>query len=235
MIDIKSLASSSQGNAYLLDDGRSLLLLEAGINIDRIRKGSGYRLPDIAGCLISHEHHDHGGYAKQIMDKGIDIYTSKGTANALNLAGHRLNIMEAFGIYKIGGWQVTGFYTNHNAAEPFGFLIRSLVTGEKVLFFIDTYEMDFKFEGLDYIMAGVDYDEPSLQESCDNNEVDVFQLDHVHDNHMSLGKFKFWLLQNNLSTVQQIWVLHLSKTNADRARFKKEIQRFSGKEVIIAN
>lgn len=52
-IDIKVLASGSGGNCYLIN---SEIMIECGITIDRIRKGSGFKLGEIEACLISHEH-----------------------------------------------------------------------------------------------------------------------------------------------------------------------------------
>lgn len=55
-----SLASSSKGNAYLVQsDGLAPLLIEAGIPIKQIREklyAHGVSLSDLAGCLLSHEH-----------------------------------------------------------------------------------------------------------------------------------------------------------------------------------
>jgi hypothetical protein len=52
-IEIKVLASGSSGNCYLIN---SEIMIECGITIDRIRKGSGFKLGEIEACLISHEH-----------------------------------------------------------------------------------------------------------------------------------------------------------------------------------
>jgi metal-dependent hydrolase (beta-lactamase superfamily II) len=55
-----SFASSSKGNAYLLQaEGAAPLLLEAGIPIKKIREAlRNFRinLSDLGGVLISHEH-----------------------------------------------------------------------------------------------------------------------------------------------------------------------------------
>jgi phosphoribosyl 1,2-cyclic phosphodiesterase len=56
MIQIKPLASGSGGNCYKIDDGKSSLLIEAGLPIKKIKQGLNYKLSEIEGCLISHEH-----------------------------------------------------------------------------------------------------------------------------------------------------------------------------------
>lgn len=63
-MEIKVIASSSSGNCYFVSDGITNLLIEAGVNLNRIRK---YVNPSsLSGCLISHEHLDHSKYAKEI-------------------------------------------------------------------------------------------------------------------------------------------------------------------------
>ena len=44
MIDVKCLASGSFGNSYAVDDGESVLLLEAGIQKNKILSGYADRL-----------------------------------------------------------------------------------------------------------------------------------------------------------------------------------------------
>lgn len=55
-MDIKVLASGSKGNCYIVSDGNTKILLEAGLPIRQIRKEGGFQLHEMQGCLISHEH-----------------------------------------------------------------------------------------------------------------------------------------------------------------------------------
>ena len=57
MIEFKSIASGSKGNAYIVKSGSvAPLLLEAGIPIKRLKENLNFGLTGLAGCLISHEH-----------------------------------------------------------------------------------------------------------------------------------------------------------------------------------
>ena len=53
-MDIKILASGSTGNAYIVSDGSTSLLLDAGIPLRAIQVGSGFRVGQLSGCLITH-------------------------------------------------------------------------------------------------------------------------------------------------------------------------------------
>jgi phosphoribosyl 1,2-cyclic phosphodiesterase len=55
-ITIKTLASGSSGNAYHISDGKANVLIECGIPIAKIKQGLNYRLSEVEGVLISHEH-----------------------------------------------------------------------------------------------------------------------------------------------------------------------------------
>jgi len=55
-MEIKSLASGSTGNCYIVSNGITKILIECGISFSRIRKGGDYKLYEIDGVLISHQH-----------------------------------------------------------------------------------------------------------------------------------------------------------------------------------
>ena len=54
-----SLASSSKGNAYLVTDVETTILIECGISYKQLEKRTGYQMAQIAACFITHEHDDH--------------------------------------------------------------------------------------------------------------------------------------------------------------------------------
>ena len=77
-----SLASSSRGNAYVVSDGETTLLLECGLSFRELQKRLGYGVADITACLVSHEHQDHAKAAAQMLKAGVPVYMSEGTAAA---------------------------------------------------------------------------------------------------------------------------------------------------------
>jgi phosphoribosyl 1,2-cyclic phosphodiesterase len=231
-MEITTLASSSTGNAYIIRDDGNTLLLECGISLDRIRRGCNYRLSSFDGCLLSHAHLDHAKAARDVMASGVDLYCSAGTAEFLQLAGHRLHIVKAKQRFKVGPWGVVPFDTQHDAAEPLGSLI--MLPGEKLLFATDTYYLRHTFPGLTQIMLECNYDINTLDANVDSGEVDIARKSRLLRAHMSLEQCKKTLIANDLSKVREIHLLHLSFQNADAERFKREIQRLTGKRVIVA-
>ncbi|MBO8169990.1 MAG: MBL fold metallo-hydrolase [Thermoanaerobacteraceae bacterium] len=233
MIEITALASGSRGNCYRVTDGSTLLLLECGIRYKDIQRRLEFRTSEIAGCLISHEHKDHCKSVADVMRAGIDCYMSQGTAEALGVSGHRCRIIQARKQFRIGSWTILPFETQHDAQEPVGFLMANQ-TGDKLLFATDTYYIRYKFKNLTHIMVECNYAADILRENVRTGLVPVEMKKRILRSHFSLENVKEFLRANDLSRVQQIWLLHLSNDNSDEERFRREIQELTGKEVYIA-
>ena len=232
MIEIRSFASSSAGNAYLVTDGRSPLLLDCGLPVAQLKQATGYRLSTLAGCLVSHEHGDHSKAAADLMRAGVDCYMSQGTADALRLSGHRLKIVRALQQFSLGAWTVLPFDTIHDAAEPLGFLLAA--GEEKVLYLTDTAYCKYRFRGLTRILIECNHSWDILQANVESGAVPAEMRRRVMRSHMSLSTVKEFLKANDLSAVREIHLIHLSDGNSDAERFKNEIQALTGRPVYVA-
>ena len=123
---IQSLASGSSGNAYLLQSGTSLILIDCGIGIRQIQAGLlawGAELTDLSAVVITHEHSDHVRALEPILRRGIQVHATRGTAQALGLAETRVNCLSYMDEYAVGDISLTPVPTSHDAAEPCGLLI----------------------------------------------------------------------------------------------------------------
>lgn len=232
-MDIRVLASSSSGNCYKISDGQTSLLLECGIPIQKIREGLRFRLTEIDGCLVTHEHKDHCKAVKDIIRAGIDVYMSAGTKEALGVDGHRIKAVKARQQFGIGTLTILPFETEHDAKEPLGYLIYSNKTGEKLLFATDTYYIRYKFQGLTHVMVECNYASDILYDNIEKGLVPEGLKNRLLRSHFSLDNVKKFLLANDLSKVQGIYLMHLSSGNSDAERFKREIQEITGRQVII--
>jgi phosphoribosyl 1,2-cyclic phosphodiesterase len=233
MIDITSFASGSRGNCYRIDDGSTPLLLECGIQYKEIQKGLGFKLSEIAGCLVTHEHKDHCRTVAEIMKAGIDCYMSAGTAKVLGATGHRVKTIQPLHQFRIGSWTVMPFETQHDAKEPLGFLLVNQA-GDKPLYATDTYYVRYRFKNLTHIMIECNYAADILARNVEAGLVPEVLKNRLLQSHFSLENVKEFFRANDLSKVQGIWLLHLSDGNSDAERFKREIQELTGKVVYIA-
>lgn len=233
MIDIQCLGSSSAGNAYRITDGYTPLLLEAGFPYKQLQRALNFRLQDIDGCLITHEHLDHSKAAPDLMRAGINIYCSQGTADARQLAGHRLKIIKALQPVTIGTWSILPFDIQHDVEEPLGFLLTN-TAGDKLVFLTDTYYCRYRFVGLTHIMVECNYSLDIVNQRLAAGQLHPAQKKRLLRSHFGLEHVKGFLKANDISKVEEIWLLHLSDGNSDAERFKREIQEITGKMVMVA-
>ena len=226
MIELQTLASGSTGNAYLLSNGASALLLEAGISIKLLRQRSGFRLSGLDGALVSHEHQDHAAAVPELMQMGVDVYLSRGTADALGTSGHRLHTVRALERFQIGSWTVLPFDTVHDAEEPLGFLLTDGT--HKILYATDTRYLLNRFRGVTHWLIECNHSQKLLRESVNEGHVHPSLAHRVRWNHMSLETLQRMLGANDLSRAEAIHLLHLSDDNSDEDGFVRAIQEQTG-------
>lgn len=236
MIGVSPLASSSRGNAYLITaSGAPPLLLEAGLPFAETQRriwAQGYSVSDLGGCLITHEHGDHSKGAMSLASKGVDIYTSQGTAEAINKQGwllHRIHPVKARAQFSIKGWEVLPFETHHDAAEPLGFLIQA--DGEKLVYITDTAYVPVKFQGLTIIMIECNYEAELLRGArATHPEIKT----RVIKNHFGIDQVIKFFQANDTRGCREVWLLHLSNGHSDAENFKSRIQEVTGCPVYVA-
>lgn len=131
MMRFYTLASSSSGNAALLQCGDTRLLIDAGISCLRIRRGlgeQGVNMGDLDGVLITHAHTDHiAGMATLIKNYRIPIFCSAETGRQLcyRLAGVEplLHTFQLGDTFAVGECQVTSIPTSHDIPGATGFRV----------------------------------------------------------------------------------------------------------------
>ena len=213
------LASSSHGNAYLLDDVKTCLLIECGVSYKKLQRLTGFGVSGIIGCLISHEHHDHAGCYEQLIKSGIPVYASRGTAEALEC--DLFEILEDRERVTIGSLEVLPFPTFHDAAEPMGFLVRSQVDGDKLVFATDTVNLGYQFPGVNIAAIECNYDEKILSRAERMPE----KVRHrITNSHMSVVRAYLWLERLDKSRLREVYLMHLSDACSDERDFQRMAQ-----------
>lgn len=217
-MEFVSLASSSAGNCYILSDGTEKIMLEAGLSEREIKKriheADLGKLADISAVLITHEHKDHSRAAVRLLNNGMKLYASEGTA--YGIGDERIDIIRAKEPFDVGSFEVMPFDTFHNTPEPLGFLIRSRRTGERLLFAVDTVNLAYIIPKLDYIAIECNYAASMLARHTALNEK---VRGHIINTHFELGAVIRYLKKLDLSRVKKIYLLHLSASNANEAVF----------------
>ena len=232
MLDVDIISSSSKGNCYIVKTPRESLILECGVDYMKILHSLNYDLSKVVGCLITHEHADHSKAAKDIMKSGIDIYSSAGTFEKLGLAGHRIKNVEVKRQFQLGSFTILPFDVQHDAQEPFGYLIYHPYFG-KLLFATDTYYIKYKFDRLNYVMIECNYSKEILYKNIEAGKIPELLKVRLLRSHFSLENVKKFFLANDISKLREIMLIHLSDGNSNAGLFKSEIEKVTGVPVKI--
>lgn len=123
------LGSGSSGNATLVSDGETHILVDVGLSgretARRLRQ-LGMEPGHVSAIVISHEHGDHcrgvGPFAKNLE---IPVFMTEEAfdGSGLKLEERRLRRIRPGEGFDIGGICITGFSVPHDASNPLGFVL----------------------------------------------------------------------------------------------------------------
>ena len=216
----EALASSSAGNAYVVSDNETRVLLECGVSHSKLQKLSGFKLSEFQACLVTHEHKDHAKSVQELIERGMEVYMSQGTAEALETEGAEL--IEHMEQFKVGSLDIVPFTTFHDAREPLGFLIKSRVDGDVLAFATDTVNLRYRFPGLNILAIEANYDK-NILERCERMPEKVRY--RITNSHMEIETLCDYLRSLDLSQCREIHLLHLSDATSHEGHFINKVAR----------
>lgn len=205
------LASGSDGNCTAIYSAEKLLLIDCGMPIRwTIEKLNG-RLPDF--IFVTHEHGDHAKSVEQFLKRGVDVYMTSGTRDALGIEHYNLFTIKVGDKIQLGV-TVEVIPSIHDAAEPVNFIISDDV--DRLLFLTDTGAIPDVDGDFTKIFIEANYSEPVLLQS----NIDARQKRRILQRHLSIEQAENFVRNYPNAEVK---LLHLSKRHADRDNFYKRI------------
>lgn len=223
----EALASSSAGNAYIVTDRDTRILLECGVSHKKLQKLSGFSLSEFQACLVSHEHKDHAKAVQELITRGMTVYMSEGTAEALETEA--VTLIEHMEQFNVGSLDIVPFTTFHDAKEPLGFLIKSRVDGDVLAFATDTVNLRYKFPGLNILAIEANYDKNILERSSRPDKL----KQRIINAHMEIDTLCDYLRSLDLSECREIHLLHLSDAISHEGHFMNKVARAVPKGIEI--
>lgn len=229
-MEIINLASSSAGNCYVLYDGHSYLLLEAGIKYKDLVKEltrRGLKLTDIKHVLVSHKHKDHSVAAND-LSRFMTVWGSEITLESVT---GKKKVLQPNRWNTVGGYKVIGFDTEHDCPGSLGFIIKSLATDEQLLFATDTkyirYNLkQFKF---DYVMIECNYDDDYIEQI----DISPYLKRRLINSHMGLRTVIKTLKSLDLSVCKGIYLLHLSDRHSNEDKMLQTVMAETGVSTYV--
>lgn len=225
-------ASSSYGNLYEVSDGDTQVLVECGLPYKRLQAALRRPATDFRACLVTHEHKDHSRSVSALLARGVECWMTTGTAEALGLDdAPGLHSVEYGEQFRLGTLICKAFRTIHDCAEPCGYLIHSKRTQERLLLATDTAYMRVRAPKLTEIAIECNYSQASLARS----DLPKTVTDRIARTHLSVERAVQYLRDCDLSQVQHIWLLHLSREHADAELFRRMVAEATGKDVTVCD
>jgi phosphoribosyl 1,2-cyclic phosphodiesterase len=125
-----SLGSGSKGNATLIDNGSTCVVIDLGFTIkETVRRLSrlGLMPQDVDAILVTHEHADHihgvAGFARKF---GTPVYLTPGTYRRKQMGELPfLNKINCHSSFEVGSLSITPVTVPHDAKEPCQYLVSS--------------------------------------------------------------------------------------------------------------
>lgn len=239
-MELTVIGSSSEGNAYVLQNEREALLLEAGKPFKQVLAALEGQVNKVVGCLITHEHGDHAGRINEFLKYALPVYASQGTIENAKIRTswkpttiRQTEDGNGYLPLTLGNFRVIPFATKHDAAEPLGFYIWHEETGG-VLFATDTFYLPCKFKGLNNILIECNYDPEILARRVKSGDIPATLQERVRRSHLSYYTCLDALRANDLTAVNNIVLIHISEGNGDPTAFREGIQRATHKTVYTA-
>lgn len=220
----EALASSSHGNAYLLEDGMTRILIECGLSAKKLQEKCGFQLSQLHGVLVSHEHKDHSGCVEKLIKSGLEVFMSSGTAEALELPETLLELatgMEAGEAFAIGTMNILPFRTFHDALEPLGFCIQSRVDWDIFVYAIDTVNIPYRFPGVNILAVEANFDEEILAR-CERMPEKTRH--RISNTHMEIEMLCKCLERMDLRACREIHLMHLSDATSHEGHFINRVR-----------
>lgn len=227
MINIKCYASGSKGNIYLVSTNNSNIILECGVNEEKIRQimnKNKLLYSNINACIASHFHQDHSMNIKLFDDYDIPCYCTFETKNKYGISKDNFIKLEDKKIYIINNdIKVMSFNVMHGDAECFGFIFND--KEDTILFITDFMCLNknlsnFKFNK---IFIECNYIEDIIENKISN---DNDKYKRQINTHMSLENLVYLLSSNllDLSKCKEINLIHLSKELSNYNLMKNTIE-----------
>ncbi len=171
MVRFASLGSGSKGNATLVQEGDTCLLVDSGFSLRELERRLarvGLTGADITAVLVTHEHGDHvGGVGPLARKYGMPVWTTRGTAAVARFGSipdwRALDVHEPLAI---GDLAVQAYPVPHDAREPCQFVFGNgdvrlgLLTDSGGI----TAHITDRLDGVDALILECNHDETLLAE-----------------------------------------------------------------------
>lgn len=214
------VGSGSSGNSYILDDGKQILILEAGLPFAEIKEAIDYQTSRIVGVLSTHAHLDHRKYLHEYVKAGIPVLKGNKSIDIFGESETGVHIA------KYGEFYVKPFDVVHDV-PCYGYHIYHENIGTLV-FVTDAEYVKYTFPGVNHIIVESNYAQDILDENMNSGAIPKSLRDRIMKSHMSFDTAKKMVAANKNPMLKNVILCHLSGHNSDRKRFEENMKSVVG-------
>ena len=125
------IASSSSGNAYVVEESGQALLIDCGVSCKCLK--AAVDVAHLCGILITHNHVDHVSGLKRLLNcVDVPVYANAMTAEAIacqeKVDESAFVCFENGQPFEVGPFAVSPFSVPHDATDPVGYLVKGETT-----------------------------------------------------------------------------------------------------------
>ena len=234
-MQIDVLASSSLGNAYIVSDGTTSILLDAGIPYKELQVKSDFKVNEVAACLVTHCHLDHARAVKDLVRNAIDVYGLLETLTMLGVAVnylHRTHFVEPLKTYTINTFEIMPITMYHDC-PCVGYMVYSKKTGERLFFATDTYKITVNPQSVDYLILEINYQKEIVNNLVNEGKMEANIRARLLFSHYEFSKALNWLKKIDKSRLKRIYVAHLSNGHSNAEEIKRAVIAETGVPTVI--
>jgi phosphoribosyl 1,2-cyclic phosphodiesterase len=226
---LKIISSGSVGNAYILENENSALLIECGVKLKEIQEAIDFNIFKIKGAIVSHAHLDHSKSMAQVSQLGIPLMALDKTFSKMKIPCElRYAILKNGRSKEISDFKINSFDASHDI-DTLGFIIES--GSEKVFFLTDSFKLIWNLRSWQFtcVMIEANYCEELIKSKSES-----FINRRRLKSHMSIQTAILTLGNMDLSKCKNIVLLHLSDGLSNEKEFKEKVEMLFGIPVTIA-
>jgi phosphoribosyl 1,2-cyclic phosphodiesterase len=242
VLSIASLNSGSNGNCYYVANANEAVLVDVGLSCRETEKRMGrlgLKMDKVKAIFVSHEHSDHiRGVEVTSRKHKIPVYINKKT---LNNSGLRIDeeLIRSFAPHEpvnIGGLVVKPFPKNHDAVDPYSFVVSGNEVNIGVFTDIGSSCEHLKnhFSSCHAAFLESNYDEDMLM----NGHYPAYLKKRISgkDGHLSNAQALDLFLKHKPNYMSLVLLSHLSKENNTPAIAQALFSKHAGEtEIVVAS
>jgi phosphoribosyl 1,2-cyclic phosphodiesterase len=228
-MQLKIISSGSVGNAYILENENSALLIECGVKLKEIQEAIDFNVFKIKGAIVSHAHLDHSKSMSQVAQLGIPLMALDKTFSKMKIPCElRYAVLKNGRSKEISDFKISSFDASHDI-DTLGFIIES--GSEKVFFLTDSYKLIWNLRSWQFTCVMI---EANYCEELIKSKSETFINRRRLKSHMSIQTAILTLGNMDLSKCKNIVLLHLSDGLSNEKEFKEKVEMLFGIPVTIA-